>query len=552
MMIHDERREKCSVCGTVSVFNIPLGAEASGGREELDGRPAGPQHRAYREWVHRCPRCGYVARWLDAPTTITEEFLQADAYQSCNGNDFRSEVAAQNYQFYMIGRETYDLHSQLHGIRGAIWACDDEGDAVLAQKCRKEGVDVLDRLLGREDDDYFHRVRMDFMRRSGQFPVLRQLYENKRFQDPLLEQIRQFQMELADAGDVSAHNTDELTTDFASSREKLEGLAEYRNKSDSEIQQKNNGLDRGTLQLTEEETAAIQGAFSNKTSIQDGPVFAPQDTSAGRSGKKTSKPAWAKGVLIAGIVVVLIFAGFFAGKGIAGLFSGGESNVTDSENEGLTGLNTDDISILSTDWDWDSKVEDDLNDQYQVYAIMCVENNSSKPITKIEFTAEDSDGDIIENAENPSASITAQGYIKAGKKGIMVADIRTDKENEKIQPSTKDYKITGVYTNEDINDSYEVPTGKIIKQYGPNGDYYDVVISNPNEDEINQDAWLVAARVKDDVIRDSDATGRLDTSVPGNTPKFEQDKAFIDPNLPTDNDKLTIYVIDTEYYKDAK
>ena len=268
-------------------------------------------------------------------------------------------------------------------------------------------------------------------------------------------------------------------------------------------------------------------------------------------GGDTPKSGAPKKIIIAAVIVVLAVAGLLIGKTVAGWYSGNSASSGSGNNEGLAALEPSNVNILSSDWDWDSKELDQLNNWYQVYAIMFVENNNSSPITKIEFNVTGKDGTLIENAKSPGEPMAAQGYIKAGQKGIMVADINTDKKNKSLQPSSSDYEITAVYANDEIDEEYEVPTGKIVKKYGANGDYYDVQLENPNDNQIEQDAILAAVKISDDDIVDSDATGRLARSIPGHTSMFKQEAAFVAPNLYTDFDELTIYVIDTTYYENA-
>ncbi len=280
----------------------------------------------------------------------------------------------------------------------------------------------------------------------------------------------------------------------------------------------------------------------------------------GDSGSGWEKPDQKRGsmrkrIIIAVVIVVLLGAGFVCGKGIASWISGdkeAKTEVVNEDNENLTVLESWNVQILDSDWDWDSKEVDDLNDQKQVYAIFLVENNSEQPIVKMEFSVYDEDDEAVIDAKYPEYPLSAWGYVKNGQKGVMVADVHRQRDADQLQPSASSYTITQVYTNENLDSRYEVPSGSVTAINGPNEDDYDIEISNPNEDEINQNALLVAAKIRNDEIKTSDATGILSTAIPGRTKSFQQQHAFMDPNLPVDREDLVVYAIDRDYFRDTE
>lgn len=284
-------------------------------------------------------------------------------------------------------------------------------------------------------------------------------------------------------------------------------------------------------------------------------VYDDGDFGGGQGTPDPKRGGSRKGIIIGVVIAVLLIAGFVCGKAIASWMTDdkeAETEVVNEDNENLTALESWDVQILDSDWDWDSKEVDDLNDQKQVYAILLVENNSEQPIVKLDFTVPDEDGEDVTDAKYPEYPLSAWGYIKNGQKGVMVADIHLERDADQLKPSTSSYTITQVYANENIDSRYEVPSGSVTAINGPNEDDYDIEISNPNEDDTNQNALLVAAKIRNDEIKTSDATGILSTAIPGRTKSYQQQHAFTDPNLPVDREDLVVYAVDRDYFKDTE
>ena len=211
--------------------------------------------------------------------------------------------------------------------------------------------------------------------------------------------------------------------------------------------------------------------------------------------------------------------------------------------EGITVLENGDVSVLSSDWDWDSSYYDPSEGMYRVDAILYVKNDSEEPITGIDFTVYDKKWNLVENGLDPDAPLSASGYIDAGSKGVMVGQVWSHRK--KVRPNDDTYEIETVYTNTAVRD-YIVPYGQITRKYGPDGDYYDVSLSNPNDTDVDQDSIIVAVSLSGNKIKDSDATGKIDRSIPAFTEGFEQTKAFYDPNILSDPYEMEVYAIDMD------
>ena len=132
----------------------------------------------------------------------------------------------------------------------------------------------------------------------------------------------------------------------------------------------------------------------------------------------------------------------------------------------------------------------------------------------------------------------------------MVAEVWLDKK--KVKPDNDTYDVVKTYTNKAITD-YSVPTGYISENYGDKSDYYDVVISNPNDTDVSKTSTVVAVKYDEgyQVIEEADATGKISSRIKANTPEYLQKKAFVDPNLYGNAhvEDYDVYVLDTEFYK---
>ena len=222
------------------------------------------------------------------------------------------------------------------------------------------------------------------------------------------------------------------------------------------------------------------------------------------------------------------------------------SDGTDGQTarEGIYQVIDSDVTILSSDWDWDSSSYDSGSGIYRVDAVLFIHNDSDEPITQLEFTVSSQDDEPIFDGRSGSDTFTAYGYIPAGKKGFMVADIYTDEE--KVRPDDETYALSGVYNNGSIS-TYTVPSGVITNNYGPSNDYYDVKVNNPNAVEVNSTARVIAVRTKGNKLKEGEASGRLTSSIGANASDYVQEKAFNNPNLHSKYGDMKVYLIDIDY-----
>ena len=200
---------------------------------------------------------------------------------------------------------------------------------------------------------------------------------------------------------------------------------------------------------------------------------------------------------------------------------------------------TTEATVLSSDWDWDSSRE--AEDGYAVDTILLVRNDSDEPITGIDYYVSTKNGDRIVNEWEPDNPMHAYGYVKGGSVGIMVGEVCT--AEHKTVPDDSTYTVTGAYSDNNL-ENYTVPTGYVTRNYGEDNNDYDVSIDNPNSLEVSRNTRLVMAKIENNKIVDSDATGELTSVIEPNTMGFIQEKAFYDPHMYVKYTEVTVYAID--------
>ena len=205
-----EIEEKCSVCGETSEQPVLISTN-SWGYPDLDLRPPEMQRSTMHVWIQECPHCGYVAGKLTDELQIPKEFLKSDEYNSCDGFDFKSDLAARFYKLHMIARESGDLETSFYSLRNCIWKCDDVQDE-LAVEMRKRAVELADELIERdtEDKEILILMKADFLRRSGQFDRLVEEYENIALDDENCDKVLRYQIEKAKEQDDKCYTTEEI------------------------------------------------------------------------------------------------------------------------------------------------------------------------------------------------------------------------------------------------------------------------------------------------------------------------------------------------------
>ena len=281
------------------------------------------------------------------------------------------------------------------------------------------------------------------------------------------------------------------------------------------------------------------------TSAASGKSVSMKHASGGRSGISFNRKYLALAAAFLAVIILTAVIVNMIDKSKYENQTADSDNIEYSESSKGSVFDEDltEITVLSSDWDWDSSREDENG--YVVDAILLVKNDSGTPITGINFHVDSDKGEKIVNERNPEGAMAAYGYVENGSTGIMVGEVCTKVHTTRPDDST--YDITGAYSNSGISD-YTVPSGYVTRSYGEGNNDYDVSIDNPNSVPVSQSAKLVMVKIDNNKIKDSDATGRLTSSINPGTTGCIQEKAFYDPHMYVSYKQLKVYAIDTDYY----
>ncbi len=203
---------KCSVCGATNEFTV-LSSTNQFGSPDLDLRPAPMQRDTMDYWYQECPNCGYISGEVSDPCSIDSEFLKSEEYLSCDGIDFKSDLAKKFYRYHKIKLMDQNDENAFNAVLYAAWACDDEKDDENAVLCRKKACQLVNNLLCgiQKDNSSFLLMKADLLRRSGSFEQLLTEYQDMKFDDKLPDQILSFELEKARQQDTACYRVSDVT-----------------------------------------------------------------------------------------------------------------------------------------------------------------------------------------------------------------------------------------------------------------------------------------------------------------------------------------------------
>ena len=196
----------CAVCGSTHTF-IEAGSTNAFGPADLDGRPPEMARSTMFTWVQRCPSCGYCAHTISEKTKIKQEMLESESYQTCEGNDIKSGLGENFYRAAMILQEEGNIEKAAYMLICCAWASDDEGDNETAKTCRLKAEELLRRIPGHKDEESRMNLRMDLLRRAGQFETVLSEFKDSNFKDRVCRKYAEAELRLAEKRDDSRHTT---------------------------------------------------------------------------------------------------------------------------------------------------------------------------------------------------------------------------------------------------------------------------------------------------------------------------------------------------------
>ncbi len=189
---------RCAVCGEESDQSTLYSTNAFGS-PDLDLRPPEMRRSTMSVWLEECPACGYVAPDLEEPCTVERAYLESEEYRGCEGLALPSELAVRCYRGYLIRRREGNDRAAMNCVLWAAWACEDRYDTVLAPRCRSLAADLAAKILDaqEEKDSTLQLQHLDMLRRARRTTEAIRAGKRLRFEEPLLEKLRQFQLRRA-------------------------------------------------------------------------------------------------------------------------------------------------------------------------------------------------------------------------------------------------------------------------------------------------------------------------------------------------------------------
>jgi len=198
--------KRCTVCKTKSEQTV-IGSTNTFGSPDLDLRPPEMRRSTMYYWPEKCPHCGFVSYDLEQKTAIRKKWLESEAYTTCEGHSFISDLAAMFYKIYMIAKETNDSRDAFNALMNAAWASDDCSDTENALLCRRMLLPYLEQEIAKDARmaETLTIARADVLRRAELFDQVIEEYSGKVFSEDLLNEICQFQIEKAKQKDADCY-----------------------------------------------------------------------------------------------------------------------------------------------------------------------------------------------------------------------------------------------------------------------------------------------------------------------------------------------------------
>lgn len=203
---------KCAICGATNKYRVLASTNTFGG-PDLDLRPAEMKRSTMSVWIQECPECGYISEQVSDLSDVTREWIQSKTYLTCSGIPFVSDLARQFYKYYLINLEDKNPEDAFFAVLHAAWACDDKNDDINAKHCRELAIPLAAELIEGDHDnkDNIKLMRADLMRRAGQFEELIAEYASVKFDEDLLNQILEFEIEKAKIKDIACYRVENVT-----------------------------------------------------------------------------------------------------------------------------------------------------------------------------------------------------------------------------------------------------------------------------------------------------------------------------------------------------
>lgn len=160
----------CAICQKGSNHRI-LGSSNRFGLPDLDFRPPPMMRDTLPYWIQHCPNCGYCNTNLAELLPQAEDRIASSQYQAILKDRDLPKLAISFSCFALLIAPEKPLNAAQAYLHAA-WACDDDRDDAMAQKCRGEAINTLKTLQPFNHDEaglWMGLVLVDLFRRCAEF-----------------------------------------------------------------------------------------------------------------------------------------------------------------------------------------------------------------------------------------------------------------------------------------------------------------------------------------------------------------------------------------------
>jgi uncharacterized protein (DUF2225 family) len=213
----------CAQCGTETEF-MEVGSTSIFGSPDLDLRPAPLARHNLSYQVQQCPNCGYCAVDVSTPleSEAAKKLLSSDGYQSQLYHADFPELANQFVCLALLLEAEGNLNATAWAYLSAAWACDDEGNDVLARHCRVRAAEYFQQSPVDEDQDDLddddpeekgsqEALLTDVLRRAGQLDLAQAVCEQglRVATSDVLQAVLRYEQSLISRQDTDCHTIEE-------------------------------------------------------------------------------------------------------------------------------------------------------------------------------------------------------------------------------------------------------------------------------------------------------------------------------------------------------
>lgn len=218
-MTFDEQKRTCALCGTEGDQRILMSAFV-GGAPDLDTRPPETRRSGLFTDVQNCHRCGYCAVDVSTSSPGAETVVKSSEYRRQLHDDACPYLANSFICMSMVRRAANDYAGSTWALIQAAWACDDEGSAAEAVKCRSKAADMLVFAEDHgqsvaEQDGASTAILVELLRRSGRLDDARTVIDQGLAgpAEEVIAEVLRYQERLIARGDTGRHTIAEAIGD---------------------------------------------------------------------------------------------------------------------------------------------------------------------------------------------------------------------------------------------------------------------------------------------------------------------------------------------------